>query len=112
MAEAKKSPIVELYESLRGKSQEPDKLAEAYFLTFSSPHGQAVLAHLLVQLHVFDEVQSDEEMVLSNFGKRLLGYIGIICEDNVKDIVKMYVFMVKKKIEAGLEIEHSKSKED
>lgn len=110
MAEHKKSSIVQLYESLTQKATEPDRLAESYFRTFSSPYGQIVLTHLLAELHVFDEVLTEEEVALSNFGKKLLGYMGVINENNIKDVVKFYISIAKRNIEAEME-QNSKTRE-
>jgi len=101
-----------MYENLvNPKPAEPDRLAEAYFQTFAGPYGQIVLTHLMAELHVFDEVLNEDEVTLSNFGKRLLGFIGVINEDNMKDIVKFYISLARRKVEAELQNQNIQTKE-
>jgi hypothetical protein len=90
----------DLKDQLQGwKGQEKDPLQEAYYMTFSSANGRVVLANMLAELHVFDELLEDEEVILSNYGKKLLSHIGIIREDNIMDIVKFYTTLVRTKIQ-------------
>ena len=105
---AAKNPIVQKYQELKSfligeKEELPDKLHEDYFKTFSSPHGQAVLGHMLIELHVFDELIDNQEAVLSNYGRRLLSHIGIVREENIKEIVKLYMNVVKRNIEQEID---------
>lgn len=72
---------------------------DKYRTVFSSPIGTEVLTDLLVRLHVFDEVETkpawrrwgqdkNEEVVLQNFGKRILGILGAWQGANALDITR------------------------
>jgi hypothetical protein len=81
-----------LKDYVRGKKDEvDDQMENDFFLTFSSVHGRRVLAHMLRELHVFDEVIDDQEVIMQNYGKRILGYMGIIKDEQVEDVVDMFV---------------------
>ena len=54
-----------------------------YMLMFSSVAGQRVLAHLLYEHHVFEEITDEEEMARRNVIVRMLGRAGIFREDNM-----------------------------
>jgi hypothetical protein len=96
--------ITEKYKELKNIAMnkppsERDMLQESYFLTFSTLPGKAVLAHMLVELHTFDEVVGEEEVALSNYGRRLLAQIGIVREENIDEIVDSYIGMIRRKIQ-------------
>lgn len=52
-----------------------------------SPDGMEVLSELLTELHVFDTVQSEQEVALQNFGKWILYRLGIYTDNNIYEIV-------------------------
>lgn len=64
------------------------KLRDKYRLMFSTPLGKEVLTDMLIRLHYFDEISTkpswrrwfrdkNEEVVLQNFAKRLMGILGV-----------------------------------
>jgi hypothetical protein len=70
-----------------------------YRQVFMSGLGTEVLTDLLTRLHVFDEVDTtpkwrrwfrdkNEEVVLANFGKRILGIMGVWQGANALDITQ------------------------
>ena len=54
---------------------------------FGSEKGKLVLSHMLVELHYFDEIENQEEAILSNYAKRLLRHIGVLKGETVKAFV-------------------------
>ena len=94
--------ITEVYRELRDKligeqpEEGPDKLQQQYFQVFDGPVGQAVLADILNDLHVFDALVTDEDANLNNYGKLLLSKIGIIQGDNIGEIVKLLMGIAKR----------------
>lgn len=67
-----------------------DTVTALYREVFSSESGRMVLAHMLVELHFFDEVDAalvNEEVYLRNYARKLLYRIGIWREQNIKEIV-------------------------
>lgn len=54
-----------------------------YMIMFSSAAGQRVLAHLLYEHHVFEEITDEEEMARRNVVVRMLGKAGIFKESNM-----------------------------
>ena len=59
-----------------------------YMLMFSSAAGQRVLAHLLYEHHVFEEVTDPEEIARRNVVVRMLGRAGIFKEANMPLLAK------------------------
>ena len=67
---------------------------EIYRKVFLSEHGRVVLADILNELnHMAMDVQSPEELALSNFSKLLLSKLGIWRPHNLKRIVDAYLNM-------------------
>lgn len=67
----------------RKEKEQDEEVRKAYNLLFTSSYGQKVLAHMLVELHFFDEITTEEEQVLSNYAKRLLYRIGVLQGFNI-----------------------------
>lgn len=59
-----------------------------YMLMFSSVAGQRVLAHMLYEHHVFEEITDEEEMARRNVVVRMLARAGIFKEDNMPLLAK------------------------
>lgn len=59
-----------------------------YRLMFESSHGQKVLAHMLMEYHFCEEVETPEETTERNVLIRILNRAGILKEDNLKLIAK------------------------
>ena len=70
------------------RDEKEEEVRKAYNLLFTSPHGQKVLAHMLVRLHFFDEIVSEDERILSNYAKDLLNLIGVWQGINVDYVVQ------------------------
>ena len=64
-----------------------DTIKEDYRRTFDTDIGRRVLAHMLTELHFFDESVSEEEMVLSNYARRVLYHLGVFRGNHIPDIV-------------------------
>jgi len=64
------------------------EVRKAYHTLFNSPLGHKVLTHMMVRLHFFDEITSEEERVMSNYAKDLLNTIGVLQGFNVGLFVK------------------------
>jgi len=54
-----------------------------YIIMFSTAAGQRVLAHLLYEHHVFEEVTDEEEIARRNVIVRMLTKAGILKESNM-----------------------------
>lgn len=96
--------MLSLREMLLGVNREEEaekEIRRAYNLLFTSPHGQKVLAHMLVRLHFFDEINSEEERVLSNYAKDLLNTIGVWQGINVDHVVQSFLKAPLEKAAAG-----------
>ena len=64
------------------------KLLNAYRSVFYSPEGRQVLAHLLTDLGIFNELEATgEEVAIHNAGIRILVRLGIIRAENIQNIV-------------------------
>jgi hypothetical protein len=64
------------------------KLINAYRSVFYSPEGRQVLAHLLTDLGLFNELEATEDEVgQHNAGIRILVRLGIIRAENIQTIV-------------------------
>ena len=74
-------------------------IRDKYRQVFLTPTGAEVLTDLLVRLHVFDEVDqkmtirrflrdTNEEVILQNFGKRILGILGVWQGANALEITQ------------------------
>ena len=87
--------ILDAYQELKrrlGPEEIPDdSIYQDYFLTFSSTHGKRVLAHLLTDLHFFDEAQTDQEVVEQNIARRLLHNVGAFHVEQIDNIIGMFV---------------------
>jgi len=75
------------------RGAQEDEVRKAYHLLFNSVHGQKVLAHMLAELHFFDEISTEEERILSNYAKRLLSNVGAWQGMNVPEVVKALLRM-------------------
>jgi hypothetical protein len=58
---------------------------QAYRRVFLSRDGRVVLTHMLSELHFFDEVVGDQEIALSNYGRRILYNLGALDPKNLAD---------------------------
>jgi len=67
-----------LTEEVKGSIEPVD-----YMIMFSTAAGQRVLAHLLYEHHVFEEIIDEEEMARRNVVVRMLGKAGIFKESNM-----------------------------
>ena len=65
-----------------GKGPSKADLEQMYQSTFRSKEGFATLLHLLSQLAFFRETETEEEVILNNFAKKLLRNLG--CWDQGK----------------------------
>jgi len=65
-----------------------DITSDDYRLMFDSPHGQKVLAHLLIENHFLEEIETPEEVARRNTLIRMLHHAGILKESNVKLLVQ------------------------
>jgi hypothetical protein len=64
------------------------ELLNAYRGVFYSPEGRQVLAHLLTDLGIFNELEATEhEVSQHNAGIRILTRLGIIRANNIQNIV-------------------------
>ena len=59
-----------------------------YMLMFSTVVGQRVLAHMLFEHHVFEEITDPEEMARRNVVVRMLARAGIFKEANMPLLAK------------------------
>lgn len=65
---------------------------ELYRRTFNTPHGRLVLADILNRAGVFKvEIKTDEERILSNFGRDLLYHCGAWQSMNVHKLVATWL---------------------
>jgi len=72
--------------------KEEQKMTEMYRATFDSGVGRNVLAHMLTELHFFDEIiSSEEERALANYARKLLNRMGIWKAANVKEIITAFL---------------------
>lgn len=87
--------ILEAYQELKKRLQpdeEPDdSIYQDYFLTFSSMHGRRVMAHLLTDLHFFDEAETDQEVVEQNIARRILHNVGAFHAEQIDNITGMFI---------------------
>lgn len=58
--------------------------SDDYRLMLDSSHGQKVLAHLLLENHFVEEIETPEEMARRNVLVRILHHAGILTEKNIK----------------------------
>jgi hypothetical protein len=71
--------------SIKGKE------CDYYRQVFSSATGRIVLAHMLDELCFFlDKVETQDQRILSNYAKRLLGHCGIWRPPNEISIVEKF----------------------
>jgi hypothetical protein len=64
------------------------KLLNTYRSVFFTPEGRQVLAHLLTDMGLFNELEATEyEVSQHNVGIRLLARLGIIRPNNIQEIV-------------------------
>jgi len=105
-----------LFDFIRIRREQPDpikEIREHYRMVFSSYHGKAVLTHLLSELHFFDEVVEGNEVVLANFARRLLFFLGVWDSKNLEDQSLISAFLrIPLKDENGNAIDRPESKGD
>lgn len=65
-----------------------DKLYRDFRAAFGGPQGHAVLMKILSDLYFFREDLEEEEVILQNYAKQLLGYLGVWQEGNALRIVE------------------------
>jgi len=80
-----------------------EEIKDAYHELFASQLGRKVLAHMLVELHFFDEAVKEEEVILSNYSRRLLSNIGIWRGGNVDGVVASLLKLDYKSPKPGLQ---------
>jgi hypothetical protein len=90
------SKYSELKKLFFGETVEKD-VQEIYRRTFDTDAGRQVLAHMLVELHFFDELVSEEEVALSNYARKLLNRLGLRAE-HIPEIVTQIISI---KLEGG-----------
>lgn len=87
--------ILEAYQELKRKllpDEEPkDTIYQDYFLCFSTVPGKKVLSHLLTDLHFFDEVESDQEVIEQNIARRILHNVGAFHVEQIDNITGMLI---------------------
>ena len=88
----------ELRDRLRPDEKPDDSLYRDYYLTFSSPHGKRVIAHLLTDLHFFDEATTDQEVIERNIAVRILHNVGAFHADQIDSISSMFINIAEKKL--------------
>jgi len=83
-----------------GRNKDKDKdIVKHYRNTFLSPSGKIVLAHMLTELGLFDQVLDTEaEKVRADYAKRILMLCGIWLPDNIENVIE-YLFKVPVKEE-------------
>ncbi len=59
-----------------------------YEVVFDNDAGREVLAHMLHELYFFNPVETQEQRILSNYAKSLLGHIGKWVGGNKLQIVQ------------------------
>lgn len=60
------------------KSIKPDEMCSYYRQVFSSAVGKMVLAHILDEMCFFlDNIETQDQRILSNQAKRILGHCGM-----------------------------------
>lgn len=75
-----------IYSKLRDaliEDKKSDISPNDYVLMFSGVPGRKVLAHLLMEHHLFDEITDQEEMARRNVLVRMLNRAGILTHDNM-----------------------------
>jgi len=72
-----------------------EKLYFDFRTVFSGPTGNAVLMKILSDLYFFREDLNEEEVLLQNYAKQLLGYLGTWEEGNALRIVEKLLEVVK-----------------
>ncbi len=73
----------------RLKDIKPDEMCTYYQQVFSSAAGKIVLAHMLDEMCFFlDKIETQDQRILSNYAKRILGHCGRWREGNEIRIVE------------------------
>ena len=78
-----------------------EDLIAHYRTVFSSPHGRAVLTHMLYDLGVFQEItDGPEDVALKNYGTRLLMILagGAVNESSIEGFAKLLMMQPVNKI--------------
>ena len=70
-----------------GEDPITNKVKQDYRATFDTDVGRRVLAHMLTELHFFDEVTSEEETALSNYAHRILYHLGVLHGNSIPELV-------------------------
>jgi len=72
-------------------------IREEYRRTFNSGAGRKVLAHMLTELHFFDEIlDNEEERVLANYARKLLNRLGIWNDLNIDELIGAFMQIAPK----------------
>lgn len=77
-----------IFDFIKLNREQPDpikEIRESYRRVFSGYEGKAVLTHILSELHFFDEIIEGNEIVLANFARRLLYFLGVWDHKNLED---------------------------
>ena len=73
-----------------GEQAKKDLRADLQDVFLGNERGKRVLKTLMLELGVFDELRTDEEMALHNFGVRLLNLMGVYEPWQIRGIVQKY----------------------
>ena len=68
-----------------------------YMLTFSGDRGLRVLAHMLYEHHVFEEISPEDgdDMARRNVVVRILGAAGVFREENMLHLARAFMAIAK-----------------
>ena len=69
-------------------SNSTDEVKRLYREVFGTRQGKEVLAHMLVELGFFNEIQTDEQKFLCNYARHLLKLMGVFQPKNINDITE------------------------
>lgn len=81
--------ILQRWFGRQSKETEPElyrEVQELYRKVFETYDGQLVLTHMLTELGYFSLADSESEVVLQNYAKKLLQNCGILTRMNVYDL--------------------------
>ena len=72
-------------------------IREEYRRTFNSGAGRKVLAHMLAEMHFFDEIlATEEERVLANYARKLLNNLGIWNDLTIDELIGAFMQIAPK----------------
>ena len=87
MAEMSIKDISKRLHASRPGTQADKEVRLAYSSVFSGDLNRKVLTRILVELHFFNELKTEEEVALHNYAVRLLNQCGVLTAENVPAIV-------------------------